>query len=387
MTDSNARVVALLQRLVQQCSYSGQESGVIEVARAEMQALGYDEVWLDDTGNLIGVLKGKRPGGKVLFDAHCDEVLVTTPEAWSHSPFSGEVSEGKVWGRGSTDNKGSLAAMIVGLAGVPRDEIAGTIYVVASVGEEVHEGTGLAQVVDCLTPDWVVIGEPTDCRLGNCQRGRARLTFTVRGRAAHSSANDQSGNAVYALGRLIRRLEQYPLPSDAWVGAGIQAPIEVISNPYPSLSTLPVECRVTIDRRLVLDETAAGVEQSYRDWVAEIEGVAVNLDTVTYTSYTGRSFTEPDFHPAWLTEAGSPLVQASQAALSEAGMNPDLISIPYCTNGSYSAGVAGIPAVVLGPGNIVQAHAMNEFLEIAQLQQALTAYQALARGFGSLSAA
>ncbi|HZW03232.1 MAG TPA: M20/M25/M40 family metallo-hydrolase, partial [Anaerolineaceae bacterium] len=190
--DSQRAAVSLLQQLVRQPSLSGQEGGVIAVAAEAMQSLGFDEVWQDAAGNLVGALYGKLPGKKVLFDAHVDVVAVTTPEAWVHSPFSGELDGGRVWGRGAADNKGSLAAMIVGLAGVAREKLSGTVYVVGSVGEEKHEGTGLGQVVEAVQPDWVVVGEPTECRLGYCQRGRARLTFRVSGLAGHSSADDQS---------------------------------------------------------------------------------------------------------------------------------------------------------------------------------------------------
>lgn len=375
-------VVTLLQHLVQQPSLSGQEDGVIRVASEAMRALEYDEVWQDAAGNLVGVLHGKLPGKKVIFDAHTDVVAVSTPEAWDHSPFSGELEGGRVWGRGATDNKGSLAAMIVGLAAVPREELPGTVYVIGSVGEEVLEGTGLGQAVAALQPDYVIVGEPTECRLGFCQRGRARLTFRVRGLAGHSSADDQSGNAIFRLGKLIERLATYQPPQDRWLGMGIQAPIEVISAPYPSLSTVPVECRLSVDRRLVLGETEESVLAGYRALIAGLDGVDVEMDAVTYTSHCGKAFTAADFHPAWLTELDSPLVQACCAALASVGLEADPVTVPYCTNGSTSAGEQGVPTVVFGPGNIAQAHAMNEYLEIAELSRAVMGYQALARRVG-----
>ena len=380
--DQERAVVTLLQQLVQQPSLSGQEGGVIRVAAEAMRGLGYDEVWQDEAGNLVGTLQGKLPGKKVIFDAHTDEVAVTTPAEWSHAPFGGEIDGGRVWGRGATDNKGSLAAMIVGLAAVPREDLPGTVYVVGSVGEEVLEGTGLGQVVAALQPDFVIVGEPTECRLGYCQRGRARLTFRVCGLAGHSSADDQSGNAVFRLGKLIERLGTYQPPQDSWLGAGIQAPIEVISAPYPSLSTVPVECRLTVDRRVVLNETQESVLAGYRTLVDGLAGVSVELDEGTYTSYRGKSFTAADFHPAWLTEPGSPLLQACREALEKAGFNPEPVSIPYCTNGSTSAGEQAVPTVVFGPGSIAQAHAMNEYLEIEELCRAVAGYQALARWAG-----
>ncbi len=377
--DPEKKAVEILQKLVRQPSVSGNEKGVVQAAAAEMRAAGFDEVWEDETGNVIGLLKGGRPGKKLLFDAHVDVVKATTPEAWQRDPFSGELADGCVWGRGSTDNKGSLSAMIAGLSALPRADIAGTIYVVGSVGEETLEGIGHKQTVDAVRPDYVVIGEPTECRAGYGQRGRARVIFRIPGSAGHSSADDQSGNAVYAMARLIACLEKQTFPHDPRLGDAIQAPIELMSNPYPSLSTVPVECKLTIDRRLLMGETIESVLDDYRERVIDLPDVTVEMDTVTYTSYTGAKFTVPDFHPAWITPTDSPFLKACLDGLIDAGLPAISVPIPYCTNGSSSAGETGLPAIVLGPGNIKQAHAMDEFLAVEQLQRAVRAYQEIAK--------
>ena len=376
------KAVALLQSLVQQPSISGSEGGVTRVAADNLRALGFDEVQHDATGNVIGKIIGKKAGNTILFDAHLDVVPVTTPENWQHEPFSGDLTDGRVWGRGATDNKGSFAAMAVGLGSLVREEIRGTIVLVGSVGEETLEGVGLAPVVDSIKPDVVVIGEPTACQLGYCQLGRVRVTFNVTGKAAHSSAGDQSGNAIYRLGTLIERLEKHPIRTDAVLGRGIQSPIEVISNPYPSLSTMPYSCSMAVDRRLVLGETIESVLVDYQVVVDELPDSGVEIDVKTYTSYTGKTYTWQDFHPAWLTSLDSVWVKCSLSALTAAGIEEMTCSIPYCTNASYSAGVLGLPAVVFGPGNIVQAHAMNECLFVDELLRAMNGYAEMGKRLG-----
>jgi putative selenium metabolism hydrolase len=379
------KAVEVLQKLVRQPSVSGNEKNVVQAAAEEMRALGFDEVTIDATGNVIGLLRGARPGKKILFDAHLDVVKATTPEAWKRDPFSGDLADGCVWGRGSTDNKGSLSAMMVGLSALPREEFAGSIYVVGSVGEETLEGVGHGQTVAAIQPDYIIIGEPTECQLGYGQRGRARVIFRVPGSAGHSSADDQRGNAVYAMARLIARLESQTFPHDPMLGDAIQAPIELMSNPYPSLSTVPVECRLVIDRRVLMGETIESVTADYRKRVEGLPNVTVEMDTVTYTSYTGAKFTLPDFHPAWLTPSESPFMQACLESLPAAGVPAVAVPIPYCTNGSSSAGDLGLPAIVLGPGSIKQAHAMDEFLAVDQLHQAVRVYQHIAKKVLALS--
>lgn len=376
--------IEILQTLVRQPSLSGQEGGMAEAAERAMQAAGFDRTWRDAAGNVIGELHGIRPGGEVIFDAHMDVVPAVAPELWERDPFSGEVASGRVWGRGATDNKGSLAAMIAGLSAISRSQFQGTIYVIGSVGEETFEGIGLQQVVDAIHPDVVVIGEPTDCKLGFGQRGRARVTFRVPGMAAHSSSDDQSGNAVYAIAKLAEELSKHAFPSNPSIGNGSHAPIELISNPYPSLSTVPVECRLTLDRRLMPGETAESVLKDYQCVAAKIPGAEITMDQVIYTSYTAMQFTRADFHPAWDMGRDSELVRKCQAVLLSAGIEAQLYAIPYCTNASYSAGELGIPAVVFGPGDIAQAHAINEYIETAEVMKAATGYAALAQGLCGL---
>ncbi len=373
------KAVEILQQLVRQPSVSGNEKGAAQAVADEMRAAGFDEVRIDDAGNVIGLLKSARPGKKLLFDAHMDVVPVTTPEAWQRDPFSGGLDGGRVWGRGSADNKGSLAAMIDGLSSLARDEFAGEIYVTGTVGEETLEGVGHRQTVDAILPDFTVIGEPTECQVGFCQRGRARVVFRVPGAAGHSSADDQRGNAVYAMARLIEHLETQTFPGHPQLGDAIQAPIELVSTPYPSLSTVPVECKLVIDRRLLMGETIESVLADYRARIQGFEYVKIEMDTVTYTSYTGASFTVPDFHPAWLTDRDSAFYKACLAGVEAAGVQAVVVPIPYCTNGSSSAGEMGLPAIVLGPGNIKQAHAMDEFIEVEQLQKAVRVYREIAR--------
>jgi acetylornithine deacetylase/succinyl-diaminopimelate desuccinylase-like protein len=136
----------------------------------------------------------------------------------------------------------------------------------------------------------------------------------------------------------------------------------------------------------VLGETEKAVLADYTLELSKLPGVLVEMDQVTYTSYTGYKTSSPDFHPAWVTEPDSPFMKASIQALQQAGLPVELYAVPYCTNASYSAGTAGIPAVIFGPGSIAQAHVMDEFLEVSQLNQAIKAYQAIAISVGKVKA-
>ena len=106
-------LIAFCQRALQTPSVSGQEQAMAELMRERMLALGFDEVVFDRLGNVIGTIHGKRPGKTILLDGHMDTVDVIDAAEWSHDPFGGEIEDGKIYGRGASDMKGSDCAMVM----------------------------------------------------------------------------------------------------------------------------------------------------------------------------------------------------------------------------------------------------------------------------------
>jgi succinyl-diaminopimelate desuccinylase len=132
-------MTAFCQRLVQTPSLPGEEGDVAALIRAEMERLGYDRVWIDDWGNVIGLLRGRGTGRSVMFNGHMDHVHPGNPKDWPHPPYSGEIKDGRLWGRAAADMKGPLAAMIHAGGALAREGIRppGDLYVAAVVQEEV----------------------------------------------------------------------------------------------------------------------------------------------------------------------------------------------------------------------------------------------------------
>jgi putative selenium metabolism hydrolase len=375
------QIVTLTQEMIRIQSFSGQEQEAAEFLRQSMSNLGYDDVQVDKCGNVIGRINGqtdKSNGKKLLFDGHIDTVMPVQPDKWTVDPFSGMLKDDRIYGLGAVDMKGSLAAMIVAIARLPRNRISGTVFVSASVGEEILEGAALGAVVEATNPDYVVIGEPTDFRLGTAQRGRAGLVVDTLGVAAHSAQPTLGDNAVYKMAEVVNRLRRIDLPSDAVLGMGIMELIDIISTPFPSTSVVPSQCSARYDRRLVISETPESVVTSIKDFLREFQDLEVQLNKKLLTCYTGYELEDVDFHPAWAIPNDSELVRKAQSALAEIGMNTEPIMIHYCSNGSYSAGVAGIPTIIYGPPSIDRAHAVDEYIEVQDLYQAINCFQAIA---------
>ena len=257
MSDTN--LIAFTQSLIRCPSPPGEESAVVDLILAEMRAVGFDAFWRDDVGNAVGVIMGAEPGPTLLLDSHCDTVGIAPGVPWQHDPFGAEIEDGFIYGRGAADMKGALAAMIHAAAGVERSKLRGRVLVTATVMEENLEGAALKAVMDAVPPDFVVIGEATELRLVRGGRGRAEIHLETIGRPAHSSTPHLGRNAVLDMLPVIQAIAKLPLPADPFLGPGVLALTDIISDPYPAYSVIPSRCRVTYDRRLLAGETEADV--------------------------------------------------------------------------------------------------------------------------------
>ncbi len=374
--------ITFAQEVVRANSLSGHEDKVARVIEQKMRTLGYDQVEIDAFGNVIGKRFGKHPGPTILFDGHMDVVPVTNLDTWRSDPFAAEIYDGKIWGRGTSDMKGPLSAAVIALGHVPAEDIYGTLVVSGSIGEEMHEGAALEKVMAQVHPDFVVICEPNGCCLGIGQKGRAGIWVEVFGKPAHSSVPHLGDNAMYKAVRVIDCLHQMLLPSDPVLGNGVMELIDGISSPYPSLSTIPVSFRMRYDRRLMHTETMESVLESIRLTLADLPDWEADFQQIKIQTYTGKSLEAPDFHPGWLMDPNNTWIQKAYKGLQKAGITPTYTTALFCTNGSYSAGIAGVPTMIFGPSTGLLAHCVNENIEIADLLQGVEGYMGLATELG-----
>ncbi|MBC7235656.1 MAG: YgeY family selenium metabolism-linked hydrolase [Chloroflexi bacterium] len=373
-----AEATRLAQELIRVPSLSGEEEGVASCVEAEMRLWGYDCVERDELGNVVGVVCGRREGRCVIFDAHMDTVPVADPAAWRHPPFAAQREEGRLWGRGAADVKGSLAALVVAVGSLAGKLDCGRVIVAATVGEERIEGLGLGHVLARRPADGVVVCEPTGLRVGIGHKGRMGIVVSAKGRAAHSSQPEQGLNAVYRLMEAIAAIRTLPAQEDDLLGHGVNELVEIISSPYPGTSMVPSGCRARFDRRLVRGETLESVLQEMRQAVAPFEGVSVEVHRGHLTTYTGCVFDVDDYQPAWAQAKDGELVRVAQRALRAIGQEAALFVAPYCTDGSVAAEHLGLPTILYGAGEVSEAHIVDESISLEELGAAFEGYRALA---------
>lgn len=383
---SKVNVVELSQKLVRRQSYSGNERGVSEELTEFFKENGFDDVHVDKYGNTIGHIKGNRPGPKIVFDGHMDTVPVTDESEWQYPPFEAEIHDGKIYGRGTSDMKGALASMAVAASNFKEKtggDFAGEIFVAGIVHEECFEGVAAREVSAYAKPDYVIIGEASNCNVKIGQRGRAEIKIEVLGKPAHSANPEKGINAVYKMCKVIEAIRNLKPTHHDRLGDGILELVDIMSSPYPGASVVPEKCVATYDRRLLVDETKESVLAPINELLEKLMKEDGELKVrAYYTKADEKCFTDETiegerFFPGWIFDEDEDWVEKVVAKLKGKGQSPEITQYNFCTNGSHYAGEAKIKTLGIGPSRENLAHTVNEYIEISELEKVVDSYEAV----------
>ncbi|WP_322805740.1 M20 family metallopeptidase [Thermanaerothrix sp.] len=373
---ASSEALRLLVDLVRLPAFSGAEEAAADYVQAQMLALGFEGVRRDPLGNVIGIWPGEQSGPTLLLDSHLDVVAVGVENAWHYPPFGGIVENGRVWGRGAADTHASLAAMLAAVASLPRSELRGQVVLAATVLEETLTGRAVEDLLALYHPTVFITGEPTNLRLAVAQKGRATLEISAQGRAAHTSHPQQGENAIQRMMAALARLEAMPRRYDEDLGEEIFVVTDICSEPYPNISLVPPRCQAHVVARLVPGETAASLLTRVRQALEDTPRVDVNLATLRQMCYTGRVLEGVDFLPAWKVPPDNPWRVRILDALRSQGLPAETMAAGFGTNAS-AATERGITAFIYGPGDLAQAHIVDEWIAVEQVARAVWGYRTL----------
>jgi len=382
-SDKKEKVIGLCQKLIQAKSYSGEEEKAADVLEEYMHKAGFDQIYVDFYGNVLGCIKGKRPGKKILFDGHIDTVPVTNENEWEYPPFNAEIHDNRIYGRGTSDMKGAVAAMVCAadnFAQSTNKDFPGEIYVAGVVHEECFEGIAARAISKKVKPDYVIIGEASNLNLKVGQRGRAEIVLESFGKPCHSANPEKGVNSVYKISKVIDAIQKLKPTHHEILGDGILELTDIKSSPYPGASVVPEYCRATYDRRLLVGETKESVlaplNELLEKMMAEDQKMKVRVSYALGKErcYTGNSIEGERFFPGWLYDKNEDFIQDVKSELNNMGFSPEITQYNFCTNGSHYAGEAGIKTFGLGPSAENLAHTINEYIEIDQLTKVTECY-------------
>lgn len=331
------------------------------------------EVEPDRPNVSVALSGGAEPG--LLLLGHTD--VVPLGDGWTVSPTGGEVAGGRLYGRGSTDMKGGLAACLVAMAAIRRAgvELRGPVELAAVIDEE-ENGIGVrryladrAENADAPRFAACVVAEPTDLQTIIAARGAAYLQVTVTGKAAHAGNPSDGVNAIYGASRIVTEIERWhhDLAADAHPLIGPATWNVGMIDGGTGGSIVPAECRIVIDRRLLPGDDPAAILAELRSRIDAL-GLAERGMGVTVEM--------PMDMPGFETAPDHVLVTTSYDAIRDAG-GPDLPLGGWTAacDGGYVNRDEGVPVVVLGPGSVqTQAHRADESVGLDELLAAARAY-------------
>jgi len=372
-----------LSGLIRIKSVSKEEKEVNAELKRQMEAAGFDEVWLDPLGNVIGRIGN---GSKILaIDAHMDTVDVGNIDNWDFDPFSGEIKDGYVHGRGTVDQEGGAAAFVTAgkiLKDLNFDKDL-TVYFVGSVMEEDCDGLCWKYIVEenNIKPDIVISTEPTNLNIYRGHRGRMEMEVTFKGISAHGSAPERGKNAIYMASRTVLEIEKLNerLKLDPFLGKGSITVSEFVSG-SPSLCAVADYAKIHLDRRLTWGETkesAVAEIQAILENISEIDKSEASVNVLHYQeeAYTGLSYGMEKYYPTWkIPEDHNAVVTGVNTYESLFHQKPKIDKWTFSTNAVTITGIYGIPTIGFGPGNEVLAHAPNEKVPVDHLVKASAFY-------------
>jgi putative selenium metabolism hydrolase len=372
-------LIRFTQDLIRIKSFSGQEEEIVIFIEQKMKTLGYDEVIIDSMGNVVGRIgSGEK---SILFDSHVDTVMVNDEDLWDVPPFSGQIEDGRLYGRGSVDMKSGAAASI--FAGAIAKQLGfdsgKTIHVSCGVFEEDCDGENLKHIFSELKikPDYVVICEPSGNKISLGHKGKAQVSIRTQGISAHGSAPEKGVNAIYEMAEIIQRVEKTNLELMKKNGRHGTLVLSRISSTSASLNAVPSACEIYLDRRMVPDETAESINKEMDQLIAGKNAVW-EVDTIHRKSWTGMEIIYKPFHLAWEIDLKHDLSRSCIRANKDVfGVEPDeYVYWDYSTDAVTPVSM-GIPTIGFGPGEYKLAHMRNENCEITQILDACNFYSAL----------
>jgi putative selenium metabolism hydrolase len=372
-------ILQFFREIVAIPSMESQIRAVGERCEAEMKKLGFDEVFWDKMGNVVGRI---GEGDTILlYDSHIDTVGIGNPDEWKWDPFQGKIEDGILYARGACDEKQSTPGMIYGLALAKQLGLLEgiTAYYFGNM-EEWNDGSAPNAFVQTegIKPDFVVIGEPTKMQVYRGHKGRVEFKITARGKSAHAASNFLGDNAIYKLLPIIDRISKVEpeLGDHEFLGHG-RITVTDMHVKTPSINAVPDEATIYIDRRITFGETPEGELQRLKDIIGDRSDIEASILIYDEPSYTGFVFPLDKIYPAWAYDESHPFVQAGVDAGKALFGDMPTGKWDFSTNGIYWAGKVGIPSIGFGPGDEIHAHTVIDQVKLEDVVRATEWYALL----------
>jgi len=350
----------------------GDELEVSRYCSEALKAAGFEVEWTEFSPKRCNVVAtiGSETDIGIILNGHLDVVPVSGE--WKYPPYDAAIHDGRIYGRGSADMKSGCAAMMAAaICLLEEGELKKGLKLVLNSDEE-YLNLGIRNLLDKgkFNADIVLIGEPTELNICLGNKGYASYYVETKGISCHASSPKKGENAIYKMGDIINRLERYadkvseeivhPDLGSASLSVGkINGGIQV--------NTVPDSCVLTLERRILPGETKEQVLKSIKKAVGENAEVSP------------RSW----MASGWLDRSNPIIDKISKAVSYVTGSRPKVGKFKAGTESSFFSVDCNIPTLILGPGSLDQAHIIDEYVEIKQIEEAVKIYTIISKMYVS----
>jgi len=314
---------------------------------------------------------GEKPG--LLYNGHLDTVPVGAQE-WIHDPFAAEMAGGKIWGRGTVDMKGGLAALMVTAKALAeaRMTLKGDFILAATAGEETDSqgATAIASRSDLRPLQALMIAEPSNNGIYVAEKGALWLELITYGKTAHGATPELGRNAVMMMWKLIGELEKFKIPHEEHpMLGGFTRSVNTIAGGMKT-NVVPDNCVVTVDMRTVPGQDHLAILRRIEELISDLSERNPDFKaSVKVTNNRAPVETSPE----------EPVVQSIVDVVAEViGERPVPGGVSYYTDGAALVPVLKIPMIICGPGDPRLAHQPDEHVEVSSLLQAARVFALVA---------
>lgn len=373
----NTNVVELCQELVALPSINPQDKVDFDTPYGEKEVADFTLNWLRQAGadvqmqhvgkrrmNVLAAIEGVDKSRNILLCAHMDTVGIDNT---SEDPFDPRICDGQIYGRGTCDDKGPLAAMMVAFSNVIKyHKPCCNITLLATCGEE-YDLLGAKYYINQIGqyPSVIVVGEPTKLKIASAHKGVLRLHVKTHGKSAHSSSPHIGKNAIVSMANIILAIQEFSHKfafglKDELLHTETLAITQIHGG--LNINTVPDQCEIRIDWRIL---PGRKIQDCINELLLFLKSrFDENIEFAVLCSFN-----------AVRTNVNHPEIMRIRHANQIKMGNSEIIGLPYTTDASAFAEM-NIPTIIFGPGDPAHAHSKTEYICINELNKATEVYEA-----------
>jgi acetylornithine deacetylase len=387
--------IRLLKRLVQERSVSGDESSAQAVIIEKLRELGLEiDIWEPDfselqkhpyfvsprttftgSSNVVGVKKGSGGGKSILLNGHIDVVPEGDVKQWAYNPYSGEVVNGKMYGRGTTDMKGGTVSMLLAIEAIHSLNLPlkGDIMFQSVIEEESGGAGSLAAILRGYKADVAIIPEPTSMKIFPKQQGSMWFRLTVTGKSAHGGTRYEGISAIekslLVIEKVIEleKIRNERIQDPLYQAIPIPVPInigKISGGNWPS----SVPDQVIVEGRIGVapDEEMEEVKREFEEYIKQLS----QYDQWFLTNQVEVTWYGARWVPGTIDLEHTAMKLLENSYEKVRHQTPVIEASPWGTDGGLLTKVGNIPTIIFGPGTTEVAHYPNEYILLDHMFEA-----------------